>query len=112
MFDDTWNFKQVDEETDEVSYTHVLDENTLYSMWSIKCTTTICAKRDYHDGSMLRTSCNCKEPDKHPECMNNAETTSAVMAEVTPTPDTWGFKFYNEALSKGRLCNIWNSMPH
>lgn len=112
MFDDTWNFKQVDEETDEVSYTHVLDENTLYSMWSIKCTTTICAKRDYHDGSMLRTSCNCKAPDKHPECMNNAETTSAVMAEVTPTPDTWGFKFYNEALSKGRLCNIWNSMPH
>lgn len=112
MFDDTWNFKLVDEETDEVSYTHVLDENTLYSMWSIKCTTTICAKRDYHDGSMLRTSCNCKEPDKHPECMNNAETTSAVMTEVTPTPDTWGFKFYNEALSKGRLCSIWNSMPH
>lgn len=112
MFDDTWNFKIVDEETDEVSYTHVLDENTLYSMWSIKCTTTICAKRDYHDGSMLRTSCNCKDPKEHPECMNNAETTSAVMAEVTPTPDTWGFKFYNEALSKGRLCSIWNSMPH
>lgn len=112
MFDDTWNFKQVDEETDEVSYTHVLDENTLYSMWSIKCTTTMCAKRKYHDGSMLRTSCDCKDPKEHPECMNNAETTSAVMAEVDPTPDTWGFKFYNEALSKGRLCSIWNSMPH
>lgn len=112
LFDDTWNFKIVDKETDQVSYSHVLDENTLYSMWSIKCTTTMCAKRNYRDGSMLRTSCNCKDPKEHPECMNNAETTSAVMAEVTPTPDTWGFKFYNEALSKGRLCSIWNSMPH
>lgn len=103
LFDDTWNFKQVDEETDEVSYTHVLDENTLYSMWSIKCTTTMCAKRDYHDGSILRTTC---------EDMADVEKTSSVMVDVTPTPDTWGFKFYNEALSKGRLCSIWNSMPH
>ena len=103
MFDDTWNFKQVDEETDEVSYTHVLDKNTLYSMWSIKCTTTMCATRDYHDGSIMRTTC---------ADMADVEKTSSVMADVTPTPDTWGFKFYNEALSKGRLCNIWNSMPH
>ena len=103
MFDDTWNFKQVDEETDEVSYTHVLDKNTLYSMWSIKCTTTMCATRDYHDGSILRTTC---------ADMADVEKTSSVMVDVTPTPDTWGFKFYNEALSKGRLCNIWNSMPH
>lgn len=103
MFDDTWNFKQVDEETDEVSYTHVLDKNTLYSMWSIKCTTTMCATRDYHDGSILRTTC---------ADMADVEKTSSVMVDVTPTPDTWGFKFYNEALSKGCLCNIWNSMPH
>ena len=103
MFDDTWNFKQVDEETDEVSYSHVLDENTLYSMWSIKCTTTMCAKRNYRDGSILRTTC---------ADMTDVEKTSSVMVDVIPTPDTWGFKFYNEALSKGRLCNIWNSMPH
>jgi len=119
MFDDTWNFKLVDKETDEVSYSHVLDENTLYSMWSIKCTTTMCAKRTYHDGSLLRNSCTCerkKDGTKvDPNCigMDEAEVESQVMAGgVNPTPDTWGFKFYNEALSKGRLCSIWNSMPH
>lgn len=103
VFDDTWNFKLVDEETDEVSYSHVLDEKTLYSMWSVKCTTTMCAKRNYRDGSILRTTC---------EDMDDVEKTSSVMVDVVPTPDTWGFKFYNEALSKGRLCSIWNSMPH
>lgn len=103
MFDDTWNFKLVDEETDQVSYSHVLDEKTLYSMWSVKCTTTMCAKRKYRDGSILRTTC---------EDMDDVKKTSSVMVDAIPTPDTWGFKFYNEALSKGRLCNIWNSMPH
>lgn len=103
VFDDTWNFKLVDEETDEVSYSHVLDEKTLYSMWSVKCTTTMCAKRNYRDGSILRTTC---------EDMDDVEKTSSVMVDVVPTPDTWGFKFYNEAITKWRLCNIWNSMPH
>ena len=103
VFDDTWNFKLVDEETDEVSYSHVWDEKTLYSMWSVKCTTTMCAKRNYRDGSILRTTC---------EDMDDVEKTSSVMVDVIPTPDTWGFKFYNEAISKGRLCSIWNSMPH
>lgn len=116
-FDDTWNFKLVDEETDEVSYTHVLNEKTLYSMWSIKCTTTMCARRNYRDGSLLRNSCTCEWKDGKkvdPKCvgMDDAEATSQVMVDVVPTPDTWGFKFYNEALSKGRLCSIWNSMPH
>ena len=119
LFDDTWNFKiELDEDeledgaVSDVTYSHVLNEKTLYSMWSIKCTTTFCAARIYSENSMLRTSCDCKEPEKTPECMNNAETTSAVMAEVIPTPDTWGFKFYNEAIGKARLCSIWNSMPH
>lgn len=117
VFDDTWNFKLVDEETDQVSYSHVLDEKTLYSMWSIKCTTTMCAKRNYRDGSILRNSCACERKDGKkvdPNCvgMDEAEATSHVMNDVIATPDTWGFKFYNEALSKGRLCNIWNSMPH
>jgi hypothetical protein len=103
LFDDTWNFKIVDEENDEVSYSHVLNEKTLYSMWAIKCTTTICGTRVYRDGSILRTTC---------DDMADVEKTSSVMVDVIPTPDTWGFKFYNEALSKGRLCNIWNSMPH
>ena len=103
MFDDTWNFKLVDKDTDEVSYSHVLNEKTLYSMWSIKCTTTMCGTRVYRDGSILRTTC---------EDMADVEKTSSVMVDVISTPDTWGFKFYNEALSKGRLCNIWNSMPH
>lgn len=103
MFDDTWNFKLVDKDTDEVSYSHVLNEKTLYSMWSIKCTTTMCGTRVYRDGSILRTTC---------EDMADVEKTSSVMVDVIPTPDTWGFKFYNEALSKGRLCSIWNSMPH
>jgi hypothetical protein len=44
--------------------------------------------------------------------MENVETASSVMASVHPTPDTWGFKLYTEALSKARLCSIWNSMPH
>lgn len=117
LFDDTWNFKIVDKETDQVSYSHVLDENTLYSMWSIKCTTTMCAKRNYRDGSILRNSCTCERKDGKkvdPNCvgMDEVEATSQVMSDVVPTPDTWGFKFYNEALSKGRICNIWNSMPH
>lgn len=103
LFDDTWNFKLVDEESDEVSYSHVLNEKTLYSMWSIKCTTTMCGTRVYRDGSILRTTCGD---------MADVEKTSSVMVDVIPTPDTWGFKFYNEALSKGHLCNIWNSMPH
>ena len=103
LFDDTWNFKLVDEESDEVSYSHVLNEKTLYSMWSIKCTTTMCGTRVYRDGSILRTT----RGD-----MADVEKTSSVMVDVIPTPDTWGFKFYNEALSKGRLCSIWNSMPH
>ena len=62
--------------------------------------------------SQLRTRCGCTDNPIPADCMNNAETTSAVMAETIPTPDTWGFKFYNEAISKGRLCSIWNSMPH
>lgn len=103
MFDDTWSFKVVDEETDEVSYVHELNEKTLYSMWAIKCTTTICAKRAYSDNSILRTTC---------ADMNDAEKTSSVMVDAEPTPDTWGFKFYSEVLSKARLCGIWNSMPH
>lgn len=103
MFDDTWNFKLVDKESDEVSYSHVLNEKTLYSMWAIKCTTTMCGTRVYRDGSILRTTC---------EDMADVEKTSSVMVDVISTPDTWGFKFYNEALSKGRFCNIWNSMPH
>jgi hypothetical protein len=103
LFDDTWNFKLVDEESDEVSYSHVLNEKTLYSMWAIKCTTAMCGTRVYRDGSILRTTC---------KDMADVEKTSSVMVDVIPTPDTWGFKFYNEALSKGRLCNIWNSMPH
>lgn len=103
LFDDTWNFKLVDEESDEVSYSHVLNEKTLYSMWSIKCTTTMCGTRVYRDGSILRTT----RGD-----MADVEKTSSVMVDVIPTPDTWGFKFYNEALSKGHFCNIWNSMPH
>ena len=117
MFDDTWNFKLVDEETDEVSYSHVLNEKTLYSMWSVKCTTTMCGIRIYRDDSLLRKSCTCELKDGKkvdPNCvgMDEAEATSQVMADVIATPDTWGFKFYNEALSKGRICNIWNSMPH
>ena len=117
VFDDTWNFKIVDKETDQVSYSHVLDENTLYSMWSIKCTTTMCAKRNYRDGSILRRSCTCERKDGKkvdPNCvgMDEVEATSQVMSDVIPTPDTWGFKFYNEALSKRGLCNIWNSMQH
>ena len=44
--------------------------------------------------------------------MDEVEATSQVMSDVIPTPDTWGFKFYNEALSKRGLCNIWNSMQH
>ena len=104
LFDDTWNFKVTPEDPDDdVVYSHVLNEKTLYSMWSIKCTTTICAVRVYGDGSLLRTTC---------ADMKNAETTSSVMAEVAPTPDTWGFKFYDEAIGKARLCSIWNSMPH
>lgn len=117
MFDDTWNFKLVDEETDEVSYSHVLNEKTLYSMWSVKCTTTMCGIRIYRDDSLLRNSCTCELKDGKkvdPNCvgMDEAEATSQVMTDVIATPDTWGFKFYNEALSKGNLCNIWNSMPH
>lgn len=112
LFDDTWNFKVVNPETDEVTYSHVLNEKTLYSNWSIKCTTTICAIRTYDETSQLRTRCGCTDNPIPADCMNNAETTSAVMAETIPTPDTWGFKFYNEAISKGRLCSIWNSMPH
>lgn len=117
MFDDTWNFKLVDEETDEVSYSHVLNEKTLYSMWSVKCTTTMCGIRIYRGDSLLRNSCTCELKDGKkvdPNCvgMDEAEATSQVMTDVIATPDTWGFKFYNEALSKGRLCNIWNSMPH
>ena len=117
MFDDTWNFKLVDDETDEVSYSHVLNEKTLYSMWSVKCTTTMCGIRIYRGDSLLRNSCTCKRKDGKkidPNCvgMDEAEATSQVMSDVVPTPDTWGFKFYNEALSKGRLCSIWNSMPH
>lgn len=117
MFDDTWNFKLVDEETDEVSYSHVLNEKTLYSMWSVKCTTTMCGIRIYRDDSLLRNSCTCELKDGKkvdPNCvgMDEAEATSQVMSDVISTPDTWGFKFYNEALTKGHLCNIWNSMPH
>ena len=117
MFDDTWNFKLVDEETDEVSYSHVLNEKTLYSMWSVKCTTTMCGIRIYRGDSLLRNSCTCELKDgkkADPNCvgMDEAEATSQVMTDVIATPDTWGFKFYNEALSKGHLCNIWNSMPH
>lgn len=117
MFDDTWNFKLVDDETDEVSYSHVLNEKTLYSMWSVKCTTTMCGIRIYRGDSLLRNSCTCELKDGKkvdPNCvgMDEAEATSQVMSDVIPTPDTWGFKFYNEALSKGRLCSIWNSMPH
>ena len=117
MFDDTWNFKLVDEETDEVSYSHVLNEKTLYSMWSVKCTTTMCGIRIYRGDSLLRNSCTCELKDGKkvdPNCvgMDEAEATSQVMTDVIATPDTWGFKFYNEALSKGHLCNIWNSMPH
>ena len=117
MFDDTWNFKLVDDETDEVSYSHVLNEKTLYSMWSVKCTTTMCGIRIYRGDSLLRNSCTCELKDGKkvdPNCvgMDEAEATSQVMTDVIATPDTWGFKFYNEAITKGRLCNIWNSMPH
>lgn len=117
MFDDTWNFKLVDDETDEVSYSHVLNEKTLYSMWSVKCTTTMCGIRIYRGDSLLRNSCTCELKDGKkvdPNCvgMDEAEATSQVMTDVIATPDTWGFRFYNEAITKGRLCNIWNSMPH
>jgi hypothetical protein len=112
LFDDTWNFKVVDGDTGEISYTHVLNEKTLYSNWSIKCTTTLCAIRTYDETSLLRTKCGCTDKQMTSDCMNNATSTTVVMSSVNPTPDTWGFKFYNEALSKGRLCNIWNSMPH
>lgn len=116
MFDDTWNFKLVDDETDEVSYSHVLNEKTLYSMWSVKCTTTMCGIRIYRGDSLLRNSCTCELKDGKkvdPNCvgMDEAEATSQVMTDVIATPDTWGFRFYNEAITKGRLCNIWNSMP-
>ena len=82
---------------------HVLNADTLYSTWSVRCTTTFCAARVYRDGSILRTSC---------ADMADAERTGSVMADVIPTPDTWGFKFYNEAIGKSRLCDIWNSMRH
>lgn len=121
LFDDTWNFKVQEYERDGygeliydengnpipvldgVEYSHVLNAETLYSMWAIKCTTTFCAARVYRETSILRTTC---------EDMGDAERTSSVMVDVIPTPDTWGFKFYNEAISKARLCSIWNSMPH
>lgn len=103
LFDDTWNFKMVDPDTDMVSYSHVLNENTLYSSWAVKCTTTMCGIRVYREDSVLRTTC---------DDMADVKKTSSVMADVVSTPDTWGFKFYNEAISKSRLCSIWNSMPH
>lgn len=112
LFDDTWNFKAVDADTGEISYTHVLNEKTLYSNWSIKCTTTMCATRTYDETSLLRTKCGCTDKQMTSDCMNNATSTTVVMSSVNPTPDTWGFKFYNEAITKGRLCSIWNSMPH
>ena len=87
LFDDTWNFKVVHEDKDgdeEVEYTHVLNADTLYSSWSIKNTTTMCAVKVYGDNEY----------------------------EIIPTPDTWGFKFYDEAISKYRLCTIWNSIQH
>jgi len=120
LFDDTWNFKTYEYErdsygeiiyddygkpvlSDRVAYSHVLNADTLYSTWSVRCTTTLCAARVYRDSSILRTSC---------ADMADAERTSSVMVDVIPTPDTWGFKFYNEAIGKSRLCDIWNSMPH
>ena len=120
LFDDSWNFKLQRYEVDDdgnaepvgIEYSHVLNADTLYSMWAIKCTTTFCAVRVYSESSMLRTQCDCTQKPTPDECMNNAETTSSVMTEVIPTPDTWGFKFYNEAIGKKRLCDIWNSMPH
>lgn len=84
LFDDTWNFKLVDDENDTVSYTHALNEHTLYSTWAIRSTTTMCAVRVYGDESVV----------------------------TFPTPDTWGFKFYTDVLTKARLCAIWNSMQH
>lgn len=103
MFDDTWNFKLVDDDTDTVSYSHLLNGRTLYSTWSIKCTTSMCCARVYRDGSILRTSC---------KDMDDAEKTSSVMVDAIPTPDTWGFKFYRDVVSKSILCDIWNSIQH
>jgi hypothetical protein len=120
LFDDTWNFKVYELErdsdgnvlldesgnpvrSDSASYSHVLNADTLYSNWSIKCTTTLCAARVYRDSSILRTKCSD---------MSDVGKTSSVMLDVIPTPDTWGFKFYNEAIGKSRLCDIWNSMRH
>jgi hypothetical protein len=34
------------------------------------------------------------------------------MVDAIPTPDTWGFKFYRDVVSKSILCDIWNSMAH
>jgi len=118
MFDDTWNFKVQKYEQDgygetiydanglpipvidEYAYSHELNAETLYSMWSIRCTTTFCGIRLYKDTSILRKTC---------KDMTDAETMSSVMQDVMATPDTWGFKLYNDVISKARLCAIWNS---
>ena len=120
LFDDTWNFKVTSMRPvvgadgmpitgrdgnpvlDEVvEYTHELTAKTLYSYWSIGCTTTACAVRVYDENSVLRKTC---------DDMHDPEMEGPVMSQVTIAPNTWGFRFYDEAIGKQRLCSIWNSV--
>ena len=104
LVDDSWNFKLVDEETDEVSYTHVLDARTLYSTWSVKCTTVFCGTRDYEGASGVNMCTTCAD-------MADAEKRDAANRQIVPTPDTWGFKYYKNVIDRAQMCAIWNAMP-
>ena len=103
LVDDSWNFK-VEGESGEPEYIHNLDFRTLYSMWSVKCTTVLCATRDYSTATEYTTRTSCQD-------MEDVARAEATVKQMVPTPDTWGFKYYKEAVGKSQLCDIWNSMP-
>ena len=104
LVDDTWEFYRVsyDEEGEEVrTPTRVLDDETLYQPWRIKCTTTLMAHRRYIDeDDELRTTC---------EQMKDAVISERFREDILcGVPNLYGFAYYKKVMTKGEFVNEYN----
>lgn len=108
MTDDTWDLPDgviVDPTTGEerIRYSSILDnDEKLYSLWRIKCTTSILACRT--DGE-LRLTCDDMDDASKTE---HAVGTPLRPGYMSGMRHVWGFNYYKSVMSKKEFCAEYN----
>ena len=112
LCDDTWQlpYTELDPLTleEETRYSTNLDsDEKLYSLWQIKCTTTILGHRAIEPQGDLDQRLNCADMD---DAVRNALATGSPEQPgyIAGMRHVWGFNYYKSVMSKQQFCDEYN----